>query len=206
MGKYIEYTKTETNYIGISGKFLKEKPLFIFLIILAIIGAVILGYIILQHTKLAMIWMLFFSIIFLTRRTDAWKIGIEIHNFAVFVLTYVYGIIFALSVAFLALIAVIRARPDEVNGAVINAICFGAMAFLTTRLASIYGTRIHAETFVFLALVVIIFGLALDTVLALKIAPVHWIKLIVNHTMDVFINYIVITAFGYQIYLYLLKG
>ena len=155
-----------------------------------------------KYPKPTAVWLGSAAIFFLVRRTDSWKMGVEIFYLLTFLLAYAFNLYYVLPMIYIVLILVIKVRPDEVNGAVIHSFILTCLALTSRFLFGIYGPGITESQFIFVAILSIFGWLIIDFFIALKISPVHWIKLIVNKTLNMIVNYFTITLIGYKLLMY----
>jgi len=185
--------------------FLERETLLIVLsIAAALFIATFLFLFLWKYFKIGFVWLMAFIVIFVFRKTDLWKMGVEIHYLIVFIGTYVFGMLFSLPLIYLVLGAVVKVRPDEGQGATVHAIIFTGIAATSHIIKRFYGMNLSLSTFLMLTLGTFIFWIIIDFFLTLKIAPVHWTKALVTHVLDAILNYFYITIFGYTLYQYCL--
>lgn len=153
--------------------------------------------------KIGFVWLIAFFLIFISRKTDSWKLGLECFMFLSFLFSYVYSLWFTLPMVYAALILVVKFRPDELNGVLAHSIALTGVALLGSYFGGLYGLHPSTHNFLFAALASISFGVVFDFFIALKIAPVHWFKNFMNHLLDMMMNYFYITTFGLSLLYFL---
>ncbi len=167
---------------------------------LIIISIVYLG----QYFKIFGLWIFSVLLFVLMRLPDSWKIGLELFFFLTFAYSYVFGLLFTLPLIYVSLLFVLKIRPDEGNGLFVHAIVLTGVALFAKYFSSLYGVSITPNQLVFSAMLTIGIWLVIDTIIAVRTAPVPLPKLMINHTLDFMVNYFFITLFGFKVLSYLL--
>jgi len=187
--------------------FKKGRNLFLhhemfFLVLILVVSLVVTTGIFLllwSYFKLGLAWLVCFGVFFLVRKTNIWKFGLEIHHTLIFLTTYAFGWLFSVPLFLATILLVIKIRPDEFEGGTINIICLFILTVLTTKVASTFGPNLSIHTFLWASLIVISITIILDALLTLRIYPGLWMKLVMTHFLDFFVQYSIITAFGYPL-------
>ncbi len=152
-----------------------------------------------KYFQILTVWILSLGFFVLMRLPDSWKIGLEVFYLFTFIYAYVFNLFFVLPLLYVALLIVVKIRPDEGSGAFVHSIVLTGTALTARFFFSLYGLNITQPEFVFAALFTIVVWLIGDTLVAFKTAPVPLPKLAINHTLEFIINYFIITLFGYKI-------
>ncbi|MFH1450877.1 MAG: hypothetical protein ABIF92_02760 [archaeon] len=181
-----------------------ETVLIVSIIIAALVLTTTLFLVLWSFFKLGFVWIVAFLLFFLVRKTNVWKFGLEIHFFLVFLTTYVFGIWFSIPLVILTLAAVLKIRPDELEGCIINFAGLLLEILLVSRIAIHFGPGISETAFLWSAMIVIIIGVILDFFMTLRMYPFLWMKLSVTHVLDIFVQYTFISAVGFSIFHFLL--
>ncbi|MFH1424151.1 MAG: hypothetical protein ABIG20_00550 [archaeon] len=191
----------------LKGIMLSQKEMYLLGAVLAVmIIAVVLTAIFLTP-YLAFISFWVFSIFFFVamRLPNSWKIGLEVFFLFTFFYSYIFGAVFTISVILFAWIIVFKRRPDEGQGLVAHFIVLMGMIVTARIFLYIYGIGISSGELLFASLFSLALWLIADTLLAPRIAPVPIPKLIVNHSLEFLIGYIVATTWGYEIFKFLIS-
>jgi len=195
--------KKKKNWFKLNIKVQRESA-FIWFGLIAIMVISMLGFNILwTYFKLGFFWIFSLLAMLITRKTDAWKMGVECFYFLTFVYAYVFGPIFTVPLYVICMVIVIKLRPDEFNGGIVHTIVLTGLTFTTAYLAGIYGLGISAQQFLLLGIGSILFWDTVRMFLAKKLAPVSWVKLIVSEFVGMFVNYFYFTTFGFDFFLYM---
>ena len=184
---------------------LKNKELYIIFGIVAILLIAVGGitFLLWGFMKPLFVWVFSLLLIFFTRRTDLWYMGIEVHFFLTFALAYVFGPWFALSIIYLAFYAVFKVRPDQFHGVMIQGVSLTVVAVVSHFVSSSYGAGIMTSKFVLIAIITIIAAQLLDGFLSITFCPAPPIKVFIMHTLDVVINYFFISFAGFKLLAFL---
>jgi len=159
----------------------------------------------LKFPQLTTVWLASAGVFFMVRRTDSWKMGIECFYLLSFTLSYAFGLYFTLPLIYIVLIAVMKVRPDELNGCVVHSIILTGVALTARVFLGFYGINITEAIFIKTALGTIITWLFIDLLVAKKIAPVSLGKLGMIKIMNSVGNYFLITLFGFKLLRYFLS-
>lgn len=157
-----------------------------------------------HYFRVGFLWFLSLIAMIITRKTDAWKMGVECFYFLTFIYAYSFGVVFTIPLYVTCMLLVIRLRPDEFNGAVTHMLVLTGLTLTTRYFAGIYGTGISQPTFILLGLASIFFWDTLRGFIARKIAPVSWVKLLASEAIGLGVNYFYFTTFGYAFFNYIL--
>lgn len=154
--------------------------------------------------KVGFIWLVCFLLFFSIRRTRLWQFGFEFHFFMIYVTAYAFGPWFALSLILVTLVAVVKTRPGELVGCIINFVLLSLEAIVVWRISAALGPGISASAFLWSAMIVITTGIILDFLLTLRMFPYNWMKLSFTHVVDIFVQYSLCTVLGLAILQFLL--
>jgi|ETN02SMinimDraft_4_1059925.scaffolds.fasta_scaffold01470_8 hypothetical protein len=176
---------------------------------LAIIG-IIAFIVLLPFLKWAshgryMILLIIFLAIFITRRADSWKVGIEVFYLSAFLLAYTYNLFVSLAISFFAFYFVVKTKPSEGAGIVIHSIMVTILATTASVLSGHFGTSLSQTQFFWSTYISILIIIWLDAIVVFFSAPVPLPKNIITHSMGSFANYLIISKIGYPLFLYLLS-
>jgi len=151
------------------------------------------------YFKIGFVALSAFLLIFITRKTDAWKIGVECFYFLTFVLSYAFSPWFALLITISAFVLVIKVRPDELNGSLTQIPAVLGVALTARYYALTYGAAITSSQFFFIGLLSFVIWDFLRFIIANKITPQHWVKLFISFLTGFCVNYLYFKTFGYAI-------
>ncbi|MFH1450595.1 MAG: hypothetical protein ABIF92_01295 [archaeon] len=149
-------------------------------------------------------WLIGALAIFLTRKTDLWKMGIEIHFPLVFMTGYAFGPLFAFSMFIIAYAGVWKMRPDEGSGVMIQTVTLSLMLGFSQITKFVYGAGINAWQFFIAFAVSLLIAQLIDGVLSKMFCPSAPMKIVILHSLDLIINIYVIRLIGFQILRYFL--
>ncbi len=150
-------------------------------------------------------WVLFICVIFFTRRTDAWKMGIEVHFALTFYSAFAFGPLFAITMVLIPYALVWKVRPDEGNGVMIQMVTLSLMIGLARLFHFIYGAGITGSEFMIAFIVSIVIVQLTDGVLSKMFCPSHIVKILVIHTLDILLNSYAATLIGYKAITYFIS-
>jgi len=165
--------------------------------------ATVLFFLLFNYIKFLFAWILFGIAVFLTRAKDIFKLGIELYNLAAFLSAFAMGFWFAFTMLMVSLYASIKARPDQLEGILVNMVILNVMAGISAHLASKYG-YVNMNTFIWIALAVIMVGILADLLFAAKFTPAPVPRLIFSHFLEFVFNYWIIITVGFSIYKFLM--
>jgi len=183
----------------------KETLLLVLILVAALFVTTAIFLTLWAFFKIGFVWVICFLIFFLMRKMDIYKYGFEIHYFLIFVTTYIFSFWFSLPLVLLVLFTVWRIRPDEFEGCLVNLAGFTIIIIATTFLAPIFGPAISASAFFWLSMVIVTISIILDLLMILRIHPSLWVKFLVSHLLDIFVQYYAISAFGFTIFQLLMQ-
>jgi len=200
-GKAAEAKPSKKGGFGFLPTFLRDKEVYLIVgMIVVLLGAVGgITFLLWTLVKPLFVWVFAFLLIFLTRRTDLWYMGLEVHYFLAFALGYVFGPWFATLLIFGAFYLVFRARPDQLHGVFIQGLCLVLVALSGFYFGSHYGASIAVSRFVLIAMGTIIIAQILDGFLSITFCPAPPFKVFIVHTLDIVINYFLISLVGLKI-------
>lgn len=170
-------------------------------VVILIIAAIVFSLVFLQphDIKLVGLWVASFVFFFGMRLPDSWKMGLEVFFLFTFIYAYAFGLMFILPLIYCAFYLVTRIRPDEVNGVVVHIVVLTGLAFTARLFYGWYGMAITPGQFVLAALLGIFIWLVVDTIIAIKTAPVPLPKLMITHGLQIIISYYTATFFGFKV-------
>jgi len=188
------------------GNLILQKELWIFigglLIALSIITLIFL--VLWGKFTIMFYWVIGLLAIFFTRKTDAWKMGMEIHFPLMFYTTYAFGPLFAFSMFLIPYGCVWKARPDEGTGVMIQAVSLSIMICLALIFKYIYGALISSSQFLFAFIIAIVIIQVIDGILSKMFSPSAPMKIFIIHSLDILINIYIAKLIGYQVLKYFL--
>jgi len=148
-------------------------------------------------------WVIGALLIFFTRKTDLWYMGIEIHFPIAFFMSYVFGPLFAFSMIITSYAAVWKVRPDQGHGIMIQFTSLSIMIGLSLLLKYFYGSGITSSQFVWGFLIIVVLVQLVDGILSKLFCPSPPLKIVIIHSLDIIISYYVARFIGYKIITYL---
>ena len=183
----------------------QETLILVLILIAALVITTTLFLTLWSFFKIGFVWVICFLIFFTARKMDFYKYGFEIHFFLIFVTTYLFSFWFSFPLFILGLFAVWRIRPDEFEGCLVHFVGFSFIAITASMVASRFGPAISSTTFFWAAMIIVTIGIIIDFLLTLRIHPQLWMRLIIGHLLDIFIQYSLLSAFGFTIFKFLLE-
>lgn len=182
----------------------RETLLIVGAFLVLFIGTVFIFTALWSNFRIGFVWIVAFLLVFASRWSESWKIGMEAFYLLTFLFSYIFGLWFALPLVYLAFALVVKAKPHELNGVMAHTVAITLVAVFARFFFNSYGLSLTSAEFIFIALASIVPGIAFDFFLAWKIAPVPLFKNLLNHAMDFTVNYFVITTIGITIYRFFL--
>ena len=182
----------------------KETLLLILILVSALFITTTIFLVLWSFFKIGFVWVLCFLLFFLARKTDFYKYGFEIHFFLIFVTTYLFSFWFSVPLFILGLFSVWRIRPDEFEGCLIH---FAGLLFIVIAasiISSRFGLAVSSSAFFWASMIIVSIGIIIDFLLTLRVHPQLWMRLIIGHLLDIFIQYSALSAFGFTIFKLLL--
>jgi len=149
-------------------------------------------------------WVIGLLAIFFTRKTDAWKMGMEIHFPLMFYTTYAFGPLFAFSMFLIPFAVVWKLRPDEGHGVMIQMVTLSTMIGLSCLMHYVYGAHITSSQFLFAFVTAIVVVQVIDGILSKMFCPSAPMKIFIIHSLDILINIYLANLIGYKIITYFL--
>ena len=195
----LRFRKTGKNLILQKEAWIFISGLLIALFIITIIFLVLWG-----KFTIMFYWVIGLLAIFFTRKTNAWKMGMEIHFPLMFYTTYAFGPLFAFSMFLIPYAGVWKARPDEGTGVMIQATSLSIMIGITLIFKYIYGALISSSQFLLAFIIAIVLVQVIDGILSKMFSPSAPMKIIIVHSLDILINIYIAKLVGYQIIKYFL--
>jgi len=183
----------------------KETLLLVLILIAALFVTTAIFLTLWSFFKIGFVWVICFLIFFTARKMDFYKYGFEIHFFLIFVTTYLFRFWFSVPLFILGLFAVWRIRPDEFEGCLIHFVSFLFIVIAASKAASMFGPTVSSTTFFWTAMIIITISIIIDFLLTLRVHPQLWMRLIIGHLLDIFIQYSLLSAFGFTILKFLLE-
>lgn len=169
------------------------------LFILTVIFAVLWG-----KFTVMFYWVIGALAIFLTRKTDLWYMGIEVHFPLAFYTSYAFGPLFAFSMVLIAYAGVWKVRPDQGHGLMIQTATLSTMIGLSLLMKYIYGAGMSAGQFMLAFVICIVVIQLTDGILSKMFCPSPPMKIFIIHSMDLLINIYLAKLIGYPLLKYLL--
>ncbi|MDP7282271.1 MAG: hypothetical protein QF475_01350 [Candidatus Undinarchaeales archaeon] len=182
----------------------KETWIFVSGIIIAIFVLSVLFMVLWGKYTILFYWLIVAMAIFFTRKTDLWKMGIEIHFPLMFYVSYTLGPLFAFSLFIIGFGGVWKVRPDEGTGIMIQSVTMCLMIGVAQIMKFVYGPAITASQFFLAFVIAIVFVQVTDGILSKMFCPSAPMKIFILHSLDVIINIYVAKLIGYQILRYLM--
>jgi len=153
-----------------------------------------------SYLRLPFAWLALGLTIFITRKSYAFKMGIAFYNLAAFLSGYVFGMWFSLSVILVALYFTAKARPEQLQGLIVNFVLLNIVAGVSAIVSSVYGLGITQGQFIAIALIIVLFGIVIDFLFAARFTGAAKPRLLFSHCLELFVNYYVIANFGYIVF------
>jgi hypothetical protein len=152
---------------------------------------------------------LFFSVLFttlvLSRYLDFWEYGLELYNFFIFSLAFVYGPLvgIAVSLGFFLPIPVLQIKrfgghhaTKTLQGPFIQSVGMVIISIIG-GLGGLFASSFVMANLILVSHTAIIFGdYIIGNILRIKITPLKWDRILVYTMLSGVINYQVFTAFG----------
>jgi hypothetical protein len=147
-------------------------------------------------------WLL----IVITRKTDSWKMGIECYYILTFLFAFAFGPWLAFFLTGTALAFVVKVfRPDEVHGAITQMVGCTGIAFTTKIFVNMYSMDITKPQLLIAGMILFVVWDVARFLVALKVSPAHWVKLVASFITGVFVNYFYYSTFAFVLLKFLLS-